>query len=118
MNKKDKIKIQKRCKDMATNFECKRIENKDLFEFGRALKNARNELTTAQCLAHKMFYKRKDEYKIIEELRVLIEEYRNHMDNKPVEIMLPEADSRILNRVFYGPDYIEDDYIVDFLENK
>ena len=118
MNKRDKIKIQRRCKDMASNFSCKKINNKDLFEFGKALQNARNELNKAEYLAQKMFYKSKDEYKIIEELLVLIEEYRNHMDNKPVEIMLPKADSRILNNVFYGGDYTEDSYIVDFLENK
>ena len=118
MNKKDKIKIQKRCEDMATNFNCKKFNNKDLFELGRALQNARNQLSKAEYLAQKMFYKSKDEYKIIEELLILIQEYRNHMDNKPVETMLPGADSRILNSVFYGGDYTEDSYIVDFLENK
>ena len=115
MRGNDKAKIRKRCEDMADNFNCKKINNKDLFEFGRYLQNAIYELNKAEYLAKKMFYKSKDEYKIIEELLVLIEEYRNHMDDNPVEMMLPQADTYILHSVFYGGDYIEDSYVVDFL---
>lgn len=113
-----KVTIQKRCKNMAKNFNCKKINNKDLFEFGKALRNARDELSKAEYLAQKIFYKTKDEYKIIEELLVLIDEYRHYMSDEPVETMLPGANNRILNRVFYGRDYIDDEYIVDFLEKK
>jgi len=118
MNKKDEMKIQKRCKNMAINFKSKNVDKKDLFEFGRALQNSVYELSKAEYLAQKIFYKTKDEYKIVEEVLELIRMYRNYMDGKPVEAMLPGADSHILNSVFYGGDYIENSYIVDFLENK
>lgn len=100
ITKKD---IIKRCEKMNNEFvRNKNIKPSDYIEFGRRIYQARLNLLEAEILAYKMFKKSSEEYKIVSELLLIIEEYRNFMDGTPTNEILKGFDDAIMNSVFYN----------------
>ena len=115
MNKTLKNKIIKRCEEMNRNFNYDNIKCEDFIKFGDRIKKARYELLEAEIIASKIFKRNNDEYKIVEELLTLVEEYRNQMDNKPVEVVLRGFEDSVKNSVFYGPIMDDNIHLKSFL---
>lgn len=95
--------IKKRCVIMKKDFKLKKQpKNEEVHRLGRDIKDAQRKIEDALRFADKYFYKSKDEHKLLEEVYNILDLYRCHMDDNPVEEMLPGASESELNSVFYG----------------
>lgn len=98
-------KFENRCIYMANNFTlregCEPTYD-EVKAFGSAIKIALDYLRMAHTFANKNFRRNRAEYNIINGIVKELELYRNFMDNEPVEVMLPNTEEHILNKVFYG----------------